>query len=310
MNASRALSVLATLFVTSSVALRASAFCRATTCDPTKADANCMADVHGCLSVGAPLAWASDCVTVDVQAAGAPQQHIDFDAARASVERAFAAWTNARCAGGKPAITVDVAGPITCATSEYNSTQANANIVLFREDEWPYVGGQDALGVTFISFDPKTGEIWDADIEVNAVDEPLSVGNPTPNQVDLDSLLTHEAGHLLGLTHTLDTTATMFAGYKRGTTGLRTLAADDVSGICSVYPPSRAASSTSCVPRHGFSDLCSANQPAAPIEGADDVMHSSSCAAVNGSHRRASPLGALLGLGVALTALRRARRSA
>jgi hypothetical protein len=242
-------------------AQNARAFCQATTCDPTLLSDMCQFNAQNCLTVGQPLAWQSNCVTVSVQAAGAPKQNIDYDAAFGSVTRAFAAWTNAACSGGTPSIMVHVTGPITCDASEYNSDGGNANIVVFREDTWPYVGGEDALGLTRVRFEPATGAIWDSDIEVNAVDAALSIGDPVPpNSVDLDSLLTHEAGHLLGMAHTLDKTATMFAGYQEGTNTLRTLAPDDVEGICAIYPPTRQASSTSCEPRHGYSDLCGAQQ--------------------------------------------------
>ena len=238
----------------------ASAFCQATTCDP--ASMHCGTDAHNCLSDGKPLVWSSTCITVSVQATGSPKQHISYADAEASVARAFATWTSAPCDGGRPSIAVHVEGPVTCDASEYNADRGNANIVVFREDSWPYVGGQDALGLTRIRFDPETGEIYDSDIEVNAVDEALSVGEPRPAEVDLDSLLTHEAGHLLGLAHAQDPTATMFPGYHPGSIDLRSLAADDVTGVCSVYPHSRQASSSSCEPRHGYADLCGADQPA------------------------------------------------
>jgi hypothetical protein len=245
----------------------AAAFCQATSCDP--AVALCKLNAEGCMTTGVPLSWVSNCLTVSVQGDGSPKQHIDFAAAQASVTRAFGAWTSALCQGGvAPSITVNVdSAPITCDASEYNPERGNANIVVFREDAWPYPGGQDALGLTRIRFDPETGEIWDSDIELNSVDAPLSVGEPSANFVDLDSLLTHEAGHLLGLAHnTRDKTATMFPGYQPGSIDLRSLESDDISGICALYPPTRQARATTCEPRHGFSALCGADQPAPALE--------------------------------------------
>jgi hypothetical protein len=272
-------SLLGLLFGTHS----AFAFCQATSCNPTETE--CSTTPLGCFSTGLPLSWASNCVTVSVQADGAPKQHISYAAARSSVERAFAAWTHAACDGGPPSISVVVDGPVACGASEYNADRSNANIVVFREDAWPYVGGEDALGLTVVRFDPASGEIWDVDIEVNAVDEPLSVGAPVAGSVDLDSLLTHEAGHLLGLGHnTLDSSATMFPGYHAGSVELRTLADDDVEGICAVYPPNRKASSSSCEPRHGFSDICGELQPAPTPPSSD--QKSSSCSYVAGSPPR------------------------
>jgi hypothetical protein len=250
-----ALAITATFFISS----HAWAFCRATTCDPSKAQ--CLRDNEQCLTTGEPLFWASSCVQVYVQADGSPRQGISFDMAKQSVSRAFGAWLSADCGRAAPLLDVQVLGPITCGTAEYNPTQRNANIVVFRNDEWPYIGAEDALGLTTVHFDSDTGELWDADIELNAIAGQFSVGDPVTGD-DLDSILTHEAGHLLGLAHTLAQDATMFASYTAGTDTLRTLASDDVSAVCDVYAPDRVPSRTSCSPRHGFSDACGADQPA------------------------------------------------
>jgi len=234
------------------------AFCRATTCDPSKKD--CARDSAQCLTVGTPLYWASSCVQVYVQAAGSPLRGISFDATQESVSRAFAAWLSTDCGKGQaPLLDVQVLGPITCATSEYNKTKKNANIVMFRDSEWPYPGSEDALAFTHLQFNADTGELWDADLEINSAEYEFSTGEPV-TQNDLDSMLTHEAGHLLGLAHTQVKDATMYASYVKGTDSLRTLAADDEKGICAVYAPNRVPSRTSCSPRHGFSDVCGAEQ--------------------------------------------------
>jgi len=244
---------------TLALASHSSAFCRATTCDPSKAA--CERESDSCLITGTPLFWASSCFQVYVQANGAPNQGISFTTAKESVSRAFTAWLSADCGGAAPLIDVRVLGPITCDTAEYNKTQKNANIVLFREDEWPYVGAEDALGFTHLTFNADTGELWDADLEINAVGYRFSVGDPVTDN-DLDSMLTHEAGHMLGLAHTLVTDATMFAKYTAGTDSQRTLADDDAQAVCAAYPADRAPSRTSCLPRFGFSDACGAQQPA------------------------------------------------
>src|SRR5436305_586994 len=113
------------------------AFCRATTCDP--GTGQCARDNQQCLTAGQPLFWASNCVQVYVQADGSPRQGISFETAKQSVTRAFDAWQSTDCGAAAPSIDVQVLGPITCAASEYNPTQKNANIVVFRNDEWPYV---------------------------------------------------------------------------------------------------------------------------------------------------------------------------
>jgi Matrixin len=250
--------------VTLAFAAQSSAYCRSTTCCRSSTcnsdQVTCEYDDSACLASGKPLFWASACLQVEVQARGSVSQGIDFDAADQSVKRAFGAWLAADCAGQRPLLEVQVLGPISCATAQYNSTKKNANIVFFREDEWPYVGGEDTLGFTHVTFDTETGEIWDADIELNAVEGSFSVGDPVTG-ADLDSVLTHEAGHLLGFDHTLVKEATMFGSYVPGTDTLRTLAEDDRQAICAAYPPDRIPNRTSCAPRHGFSNACAADQP-------------------------------------------------
>jgi hypothetical protein len=56
--------------------------------------------------------------------------------------------------------------------------------------------------------------------------------NLPPTGTDLDTVALHEGGHTLGLDHSADNTAVMFAFYAAGR---RTLTPDDISGIRSVY---------------------------------------------------------------------------
>jgi hypothetical protein len=248
----------------------AHAFCRATTCDISDPSQHCRLDPSTqCELTGQALTWSSSCVTFSVQKAGAPQVGISASEVRASVQRALDAWTQADCDGRAPSLDYVLSEPVSCDASEYNGDRGNANIVMFRENEWPYEGGEDALGLTRVRFSTDTGELYDADIEINAVDEPLSIGKPQSNEVDLDSLLTHEVGHALGLGHSLDAEATMIAGYTKGSVGLRSLGEDDIAGICDAYPPGRTSNS-SCEPRHGFSSLCGADQPAPPPDATPD----------------------------------------
>lgn len=240
----------------------AHAFCRTTTCDPNKPADACEFDDQSCLITGKPLAWASSCVTVGIHELGAPSLGFSFDDIAPVVEQAFEPWLKADCGSGTPSIDVRQIGPIECGLSEYNQKAHNTNLVLFREDEWPYIGAENAIGLTTTRFDKRNGQLWDADIELNAVTEVISIGDPIEGY-DLLSVLTHEAGHFLGMSHSHDQTATMKSTYDpdRDGTEFRTLADDDVAGICTIYPPERRPSTTSCDNRHGFSEQCGADQP-------------------------------------------------
>jgi hypothetical protein len=198
-----------------------------------------------------------------VQEDAAPTNGLRYDDVAKVVERAFGAWQSADCGSGSPSIDVKLIGPIECGVSEYNSGAGNANIVLFLPGPWPYVGAANAIGLTTTRFDTVTGELWDADIELNG-EANLSIGEPVTGD-DLLSVLTHEAGHFLGLSHSTDASATMKPIYDPARDGLsfRSLAADDVAGICAIYPPGRAAPTASCENRHGFSSECGDDAAAA-----------------------------------------------
>jgi hypothetical protein len=252
----------ALLLAATAASSNALAFCRTTTCDPNDPKQHCEIDAQNCVTSGLPLAWPSSCVTIGVQKMGSPANGFTYDDVASVVEQAFGTWMKASCGGSHPSIDVKLIGPIECGVSEYNSKAGNANIVLFREDDWPYVGASNAIGLTTTRFDTKTGDLWDADIELNGVGANLSIGDPIKGD-DLLSVLTHEGGHFLGLAHSSDPTATMKPVYNPATDGdmFRSLARDDIEGICAIYPPDRKPATTSCDNRHGFSSECGADQP-------------------------------------------------
>jgi hypothetical protein len=311
--------LVALAFATPQVAL---AFCPAKTCDPNVLAQHCEVDaLTQCVISGESLFWSSNCVTFSIQKDAAPKAGVSYADIEASVKRGFVAWTKADCGGKSPSLRLTLSEPVSCDASEYNLKAKNANVIVFRENEWPYEGAEDALGLTRVRFDTdvNVGELFDTDIELNAVSEPLAVGEPNANEVDLDSLVTHELGHALGLAHSLDSGSTMLAGYTKGSKNARTLGDDDVAGVCETYPPGRKGASSSCEPRHGFSELCGAQQPveAPPTAGSgnsdDEPNGSNSCAfAPPGSMGTGGAswlLGALSCVGIFWLRRRRASRA-
>jgi hypothetical protein len=63
----------------------------------------------------------------------------------------------------------------------------------------------------------------------------------------IEDIVTHELGHALGLNHSSVTDATMYATYTQCSTSFRTLAADDIAGIKSLYPASSDSNSAPTV---------------------------------------------------------------
>lgn len=227
----------------------ASAYCRTATCGDV-IGARC--DPPQPTDCGIALFWPSQCVGYSVQRDGTSD--VDFDTVEALTDQAFDAWENASCGDGHtPSIRADNLGPVSCDLVEYDAELKNANIVVFRDDEWTHSSGS-TLALTTVTFALETGKIRDADIELNSADVEFSTSDDDVD-VDLLSILTHEAGHFLGLAHVPDADSTMFSDYPPKSTSLRSLSEDDQAGICAVYPP---GSSASCSPDpvNGLGDEC------------------------------------------------------
>jgi hypothetical protein len=228
-----------------------------------------------------PVWWRNACVSYDLQQDASVQ--VPYDTASTMVAQAFAKWTSLECPDatgadggmtGSSRVSIDVRdlGPVECNLVQYNSDHGNQHVILFHDDVWPHNDANNTLGLTTVTYDPDTGEIYDADMEINAT-VPLSIGDPvTTGAYDFDSIITHECGHFLGMAHTGDDRATMYASYTQGTTYKRILTSDDVSGLCSIYLPggeravdpsatpdgSGEVAEDACdpTPRHGFATQC------------------------------------------------------
>lgn len=255
----------------------AAAFCRTTTCDPLRDPAACSRDAGGCATLGVPLFWPDACVTYAVQRDGSSLRGISAYETDIAMQQAFAAWLGAECDGdGRPSIGVVPLGGASCDQVEFNPPRGgragapNANIVIFRDEAWPYPDEFSVIARTSLTFDPNTGAIFDADIEINSFENEFSTSD-TAISNDLQAVLTHEVGHFLGLDHSSDPFATMRWNYPLSNLSARTLASDDREGICSIYAPEAEplACPADTSPRHGFSRECGS-----------DVYADASCAAL------------------------------
>jgi hypothetical protein len=186
---------------------------------------------------------------------------VTLEKATELAEKAFGVWQNSSCpgSGAPPSIHLDhVFGSVACTLHEYNQSDGNANVIMFHdENTWPYdESSPNVLALTTVTFNYRTGDIYDVDMEINS-SRTLATGDPVlPDAYDLQSIMTHEAGHFLGLAHSLDSQATMRAQYTAGNVAFRMLSPDDIAGICAVYPPLQEQAACDFTPRQGFSPDC------------------------------------------------------
>jgi hypothetical protein len=269
----------------------ASAFCRSTSCTE-----DCPRDLDGCKTSGEPLWWATSCVGFSLQRDASA--HIPIKYVRQVATRSFTAWSDLECETGYATIAFSELEEAECKRTEYNDGGKNSNIILFQDNKWDYKSADNTLAKTTVTFDAETGEIFDADIEINHAYNNFTISDEIVDY-DLESVLTHEVGHLIGLDHTPDYAATMYAGYEPGSMEQRSLEADDILGACTAYPPERDAVCDPR-PRGGFGSACGDPVGEAPTEAA------CSLAAVGGGEGDPRcPLLALAGLGLLIAARRR-----
>jgi hypothetical protein len=217
----------------------AGAFCRTTT-SPIPADYD--PTVRGCWPQGSPIAWLWD-QRVPYELDAAASRQITLADATAAADQAFAQWTNASCDGAPPNVTAFNDGPVSaadvaahCGSVPCDPTLPGGyHLIVFRDDGWAYDDPTSTLALTTVTYGVDSAVLFDAEIEVNSHDHNLTTQVPPPaGAFDLQTILTHEAGHFLGLAHATKDSSVMYAFYDQNA---RKLTVDDVAGLCAAYPP-------------------------------------------------------------------------
>ncbi len=243
-------------------------------------------------SRGECLRWKSRSLSFVVNGAGANERPggCPSDLATAAVERGFSAWPQTAQA------CTDMAFAPAGTTSSRKALRDGQSVVLFRNrscgslvppippdhpchavdaaedcpsafDCWDEAL-ENVIATTSVSYVAGTGEILEADMEINAVDSAGTSGflmtcSDTAPATDIQNVVTHEAGHFLGLAHACETTTqppsidftlagcpgntnpTMFPTSPPGEISKRSLEPDDAAGVCFLYP--RGEPTPACV---------------------------------------------------------------
>lgn len=134
------------------------------------------------------------------------------------------AWSHVACTSFRASL---------AARANVVAADDGVNAVIWHDDAWPSELVVEKLGQVVISTD-ASGNYEDVDIHVNGADYTWSLDG-AGDSIDARGVYEHELGHALGLGHSSDITATMYAADPGGESW-RSLEADDRDGVCALYP--------------------------------------------------------------------------
>ncbi len=228
----------------------ANAFCRTRVCK----GGPCPLDENGCPTSGVFAVWAEPMpLTFRFHARGTAL--LVNEEARAAVRAAFFRWTDVQCDGRRTSLRF-VEGeeifdekPLTVDGKATNSVSPFG--IFFRDTGWPHgaENGDGVVALTTLIAGVSTGRITYADIEINSGGQGFALSETTSG-IDLQTAMTHEVGHYIGLAHSLLNNSIMSADLcgqadrcSREKVASRRLADDDRAAVCALYPPDRVASS-------------------------------------------------------------------
>ncbi|MDB5219521.1 MAG: hypothetical protein JWO86_7448 [Myxococcaceae bacterium] len=167
-----------------------------------------------------------------------------------AVSAAADAWTQL---AGAPSLAVAGVG------AKLSPGLDGTNAVFFVEGGFAPAG--NALAVTILSFDDRTGEVLDADIVLNGkyqlglvakgTTHPTAITDPGGETYDIGRVLAHEMGHALALSdEPADVSALMYPYVSRAVSLATAPSDDDVAGLNALYTsvdPARVSATTSPV---------------------------------------------------------------
>lgn len=193
---------------------------------------------------------------------------LDFDSVVEAVEESFNTWMEVTCDGERTDLRVTRTEEFArCRQEQFNNGGPNVNTIAFLPTFEGTRHGTNVIASTIV-WKTDDGEIVDVDMVINESLGPYercpetgcsSSGLGAP--IDLSNIVTHEAGHFLGIAHSDDVTATMYKEAGRGEIDKRTLAQDDIDALCTIYPPGSLLGECDPTPIGGLQLDCSSAQP-------------------------------------------------
>jgi Matrixin len=178
-----------------------------------------------------------------------------------AIASAFATWQGAKL-NGQSVTTMSVTQGPNSTKTDPDQTDCMNLVTLAPSSSFEFATGTIAVTTVTSVFGPvpstyncgstplqtaMPSQIIDADIAFNPQYQ-FSTSTPTlSGHYDLQSIATHEAGHLLGLEHDGIAHAVMYPFGDSGIGTTRTLSADDVAAIAYLYPSTNFAGMTGSI---------------------------------------------------------------
>jgi hypothetical protein len=181
-------------------------------------------------ATGMPLRWPAGSINVEIALDQGPATP-GVDDSVAAAQRAVDTYVTAL--GG---MTSDIQVQVDMRYGSPPPTDGGdgKTTVRWQDDGWDDLDPQ-ALAVTLTSYDPSSGHITDADIIMNTRYSWCTSSDGCRGEYDVQSILTHEVGHVFGLAHDTDPDAVMYPTAAACETRKRKLAHSDLEGLSFLY---------------------------------------------------------------------------
>lgn len=199
-----------------------------------------------CVTAGEPLAWSERCTTYAITQSTADaipsgQFNITIDELRQVLNQAHDEWETVECDGTSVDVHATQLEELAINDALIAPKNAKSVSIFAVRSNWSELQyDPSAYAYTTVWHNTRTGEIYESDMEINLGRGPYALCDSTgctDGKVDLRNVVTHEMGHYYGMAHSCVPTATMYPVSPAGEITKRSLASDDTTGFCSVYPP-------------------------------------------------------------------------